>query len=512
MPMPTRLLAIIFFASACVLHAGDPDDDKGSRTSPAKPKPAARTAPAPEPARKAVNPAASLVRISTTAQQPDYAVPWNPGTVIAGVGAGFVIDGKRIMTNAHVVSNATFITVVKEGDPTPWPAYVLHIAHDCDLALLAVYDESFFEGTQPLGFGGIPALESTVSAYGYPIGGDRLSVTTGVVSRIDFQPYSHSEVDSHLAIQIDAAINPGNSGGPVMQDGKVVGVAFQGFSGAVAQNVGYMIPSPVILRFLKDVEDGSYDRYMDLAATYFPLLNPAMRAALGIEDPDRGVLIGSVFDTGPSDGKLQPGDVILTVDGHKVFSDGKIELEGDRVEMAEIFERKFKGDQVQMTILRDGARQEVTLELDRPWPFQMQARSYDKRPRFVLVGGLLFQPLDRDFLDAQKNVDTRLRYFFDYYVQDHLYRRHPEVIVLSEILKDPVNTYAAPFKGGIVSKINGRDIRTLQDVADAFEQPGEFHTIEILGEGRPVVLERTALTGADQRIRQRYGVTIDRNL
>jgi hypothetical protein len=49
-------------------------------------------------------------------------------------------------------------------------------------------------------------------------------------------------------------------------------------------------------------------------------------------------------------------------------------------------------------------------------------------------------------------------------------------------------------------------------VADAFEQPGEFHTIEILGEGRPVVLERTALTGADQRIRQRYGVTIDRNL
>ena len=200
-------------------------------------------------------PAASMVRISTTAQQPDYSVPWNPGNVAGGVGAGFVIDGKRIMTNAHVVSNATFITVVKEGDPTPWEARVLHVAHDCDLAILGVYDERFFEGTKPLEFGGIPALESTVSAYGYPIGGDRLSVTTGVVSRIDFQPYSHSEVDSHLAIQIDAAINPGNSGGPVMQNGKVVGVAFQGFSGAVAQNVGYMIPTPVIRRFLKDVEE-----------------------------------------------------------------------------------------------------------------------------------------------------------------------------------------------------------------------------------------------------------------
>ncbi len=86
------------------------------------------------------------------------------------------------------------------------------------------------------------------------------------------------------------------------------------------------------------------------------------------------------------------------------------------------------------------------------------------------------------------------------------------MIVLREILKDPVNTYAAPFKGGIVDKINGQRIRSLDDVAAAFEQPGEFHVIEILGEGRPIVLERSALAGADERIRQRYGVTSDKNL
>jgi hypothetical protein len=142
----------------------------------------------------------------------------------------------------------------------------------------------------------------------------------------------------------------------------------------------------------------------------------------------------------------------------------------------------------------------------------MQARSYDKRPRFVLVGGLLFQPLSRDFLDSQKDVDTRLRYFFDYYVTDHLYREYPEVVVLSEILKDPVNTYVAPFKGGIVEKINGQRIRSLQDVAAAFEQPGEFHVIELLGEGRPIVLERSVLAEASERIRQRYGVTTEQNL
>src|SRR2546429_9558923 len=95
-----------------------------------------------------------------------------------------------------------------------------------------------------LKFGGIPELESTVSAYGYPIGGERMSVTTGIVSRGDFQLYTHSSVDRHLAIQISAQINPGNSGGPVMQDAKVVGWRFQGYSCDVAQGAASMIPRP----------------------------------------------------------------------------------------------------------------------------------------------------------------------------------------------------------------------------------------------------------------------------
>ena len=110
-------------------------------------------------------------------------------------------------------------------------AIVEHIAHDCDLALLKVDDPAFFKDTKPLPLGEIPELESSVTVIGYPIGGERISVTQGVVSRVDFRTYTHSVVDSHLTVQIDAAINPGNSGGPVVQAGKVVGIAFQGFSG-----------------------------------------------------------------------------------------------------------------------------------------------------------------------------------------------------------------------------------------------------------------------------------------
>jgi S1-C subfamily serine protease len=162
----------------------------------------------------------SIARIDNTMQDANYRVPWLPGSFAGGSGTGWVVGKDRILTNAHVVSNARFLTVSKENDPKKYIATVEHIAHDCDLAILKVDDPAFFKNTKPLELGGIPELESTVAVFGYPIGGERLSVTQGVVSRIDFRTYTHSVLDSHLTIQIDAAINPGNSGGPVLQEAK----------------------------------------------------------------------------------------------------------------------------------------------------------------------------------------------------------------------------------------------------------------------------------------------------
>ncbi len=456
----------------------------------------------------------SLVRISTTSQAPNYRVPWMPGNVSGGTGAGFVIEGQRILTNAHVVSNARFLSIERENDPKRYIAKVEHIAHDCDLATLKVEDPEFFRDAVALPISNIiPQIESSVSVYGYPIGGDRLSVTTGVVSRVDFQTYSHSLVDAHLAIQTNAAINPGNSGGPVVQDGKVVGVAFQGYSGSVAQNVGYMIPVPVIKRFLKDIEDGRYDHYMELAVATFPLLNPAQRRALGLKDDGVGVLVGAVSSDGACDGILKPGDVILAIDGVPVENDGFMQLEGERVQMPEIVERKFKGDTARFRLLRDGKEIEESVTFNKVWPHQIQANHYDIRPRYVLFGGLLFQPLSRNFLETYSNAETlRLRYFYNFYINDELYKDHPDVIVLSAILPDPINTYLESFQNGIVESVNGKKIRTLDDLAAAFAEPGEQTIIRMVGEGLPIILERAAVEAARERIAQRYNVRAEQNL
>jgi S1-C subfamily serine protease len=448
----------------------------------------------------------SLVRITATSQEPDYKVPWNPGSMSVGVGAGFVIEGDRIMTNAHVVSNARFIVVEKEDDPQHYPATVQFIGHDCDLAVLHVLDKGFFQNTRPLIPGGIPAIESPVSVYGYPIGGERLSVTRGIISRIDFQAYTHSGIDSHLAVQIDAAINPGNSGGPVMQDGKVVGVAFQGYSGDVAQNVGYMIPTPVIRRFLKDISDGHYDGYVDLSLTYFKLLNPAQRHALGLPDNEQGVMVSSVLSAGSSFGILQQGDVLLTIDTLPIASDGFVQLDGERVEMPEIVERKFKGDKVKFEIWRNKAKQTVEVPLTGNWPYLIQANHYDSPPRFVLFGGLVFQPLSKNFMDAYQVEDMRLRYYYNYFVTDEIYKTHPEVIVLSNILPDPVNAYLSDLRFQIVDDINDKKIRTLEDMAEAFAQKSDYYVIHFVGSVRSAVLERSAVEHARERIIGNYNV------
>ncbi len=448
----------------------------------------------------------SIVRISIIRQKPDYKIPWGAGSISSGIGTGFLIKNRRILTNAHVAGNARFIAVEKEGDSRKYEAKVKFVANDCDLAVLEVQDPAFFSEMMPLTFGGTPSLDSAVTVIGYPIGGNHLSFTRGVVSRIDYQVYSHSSVDSHLAIQIDAAINPGNSGGPVLQNGKVVGVAFQAYSSAVAQNVGYMIPNPVIQRFLTDIEDGNYDHYADLGLYFFPLLNGAHRRALGIMPGDYGVVVSGVITAGAAAGILETGDVLLTIDDLPIFSNGYVEMDGQRVLMAEVVERKFKGDAVRLKILRDRKEKQVTLKLNSPWPYLMTARRHGVRPRFVVYAGLVFQPLSYNFVKDASIKNPNLLYHYSLFLQKELYLERPEIIVLSKILPDPINADLRPFVNSIIDKINNRKIRTLEDVAAAFKAPADYDVIRLLGSGRPIVLDRKAVAGARERILSDYGV------
>jgi S1-C subfamily serine protease len=453
----------------------------------------------------------SVLRVEVATQTPDYQTPWNSGRFGGGIGTGFLIGKNRILTNAHVVSNGRRVLVTVYGSPKKYPAKVEFIAHDCDLALLSVGDFSDFESFPTFELGNVPSLESQVRVIGYPVGGERLSVTRGVVSRIDFQPYSHTRADSHLIVQIDAAINPGNSGGPCVQDGKVVGVAFQGLR--QADNTGYIIPTPVIRRFLKDIEDGHYDQYADLGVSHFELHNPAMRKALGLPNDGNGVLITNVVPTSSSDGILKPGDILMSLDGKPVDSAGMVNIEGENLNLNEIIERKFAGDKVAVRYLRDHAWNDVDITLKPLEQSRMYAVQYEKKPRYVVFAGLVFQPLDTNLFAASKFDDVTVRRLYTDYVPKGLFEKNKDIVVLTRVESDPVTSQLEDFTGFAVEKINGVEIRDLAQASELLhpkEMP-EFFVIELYDAVRPIIIPSAQVAEADKRMREN-GITRLENL
>jgi len=448
----------------------------------------------------------SVVRIEVASQTADYATPWNSGRFGGGIGTGFLIGKNKFLTNAHVVSNAERVLVTIHGSPEKYPAKVEFIAHDCDLALLSVEDFHDFEKLPVFDFGNVPALESQVRVIGYPIGGERLSVTRGVVSRIDFSAYSHSRADSHLIVQIDAAINPGNSGGPVVQDGKVVGVAFQGLR--QADNTGYIIPTPIVRRFLKDIEDGRYDNYAELGVSEFPLHNPAMRKAFNLPNDGKGVLITDVTSTGSADGILKPGDILLAIDGNAVDSAGMITLEGENVNMQEIVERKFAGDKVSLRFIRAGKTEETEAVLKPLPPSRMYAIQYEKKPRYIVFAGLVFQPLDTNLFVTAKFDDVNVRRLYADYVPKGLFQKRPDVVVLTRIESDPLTTMMDGVQGLAVDKINGVEVRDLKHAYELLHPATlpEFFVIELFGADRPVVVPAKEIEAANKRVQLNYDI------
>jgi len=464
----------------------------------------------------ALNPAqniyGSIVRIEAATQVPNYREPWKAGRFSGGIGTGFLIGPNQFLTNAHVVSNARRLLITVHGSPRKHPARILHIAHDCDLALLEVEDATPFLSMQPLSIGEVPKLESQVRVIGYPVGGNRISVTRGVVSRIDFSSYSHTQSDQHLVVQIDAAINPGNSGGPVLQNGGVVGVAFQGLRSA--DNTGYMIPTPVIRRFLTDIKDGSYNQYVDLGISEFALFNPAMRKKFQLGQNAPGVLVTMVTPDGPCDGIIKENDILVSINGHAVDAAANILIDGEKVNMNEIVERKFSGDTIKLSIIREGKTidKEVTL---KPFPpARMYSVQYGIKPRFTTFAGLVMQPLDRNLYAAHKFSNTRVRRLFAHYIDEAIFKEREDIVILTRILADPVNTHISGHVGTAIESINGETIKSLKQAHELLhpEKPPEFFVIKCEGLERPIIIPGDQAAAASQRTETNYGISSSSHL
>lgn len=468
------------------------------------------------PSPGAAEPERSVVSIINFSQTPVWDAPWRFEGVQRSTGSGFVIRGRRIMTNAHVISWGRQIMVRRLGDPRLYNARVRFVGHDCDLALLEVAEPMFFEGLEPLEFGELPEERSGVVTYGYPAGGEQLSYTRGVVSRIEMQPYSHIGNRSFLAVQTDSAINPGNSGGPVLRDGKVVGVAFQAIT--QLENTGFFIPTPIIGHFMKDIEDGKYDGFPDVGVFLASLQNAAYRRQLGLPDDARGARIDGIFPIPEARERLRVDDVILRMGPYDVASDQTISYEGHRVHAGVATDLAQHGENIDLVIWRDGHEQTVKLPVRVFSDDRTEGNQYDVLPRYFVHAGLIFVPLSLDYLKTfGRNwgsvAGPELIYELKFRRWEDPDQWRPEAVVLAGVLPHAVNANLLAGARRLVDRINGARIERLEDVVRAIEGcTNAQHVIEFMPGGRFDCLDREAAAGAHEEILKGYSIPADRRL
>jgi S1-C subfamily serine protease len=283
----------------------------------------------------------SVVKVFSTMRYPDVWKPWTKLAASEVSGSGVVIEGKRILSNAHMVLYAGQVQVQANQAGDKISAKVEAVAPGIDLAVLKLEDETFFETHPPLRRAStLPGIKDAVMAYGYPEGGLSLSTTKGIVSRIEFTEYNFPV--SGLRIQIDAAINPGNSGGPAVVGDKMIGLAFSHLAGA--QNIGYIIPCEEIELFLQDIANGVYHGKPAMFDELQTLENPALRAFLNLDKAVEGMVVHRPFRSDPAY-PLKEWDVITRIGDTPVDDQGMIKLSANlRVWFTYLVQKTAKGE------------------------------------------------------------------------------------------------------------------------------------------------------------------------
>ena len=383
----TILLAIVVFAAAgAAVHAEDAPPANSAATIAPEPPAASPTDPAQN----------SVVKVFATARYPDPFRPWTKQAPQDITGSGVVIGGKRILTNAHVVLYASQVQVQANQASDKISATVEAIAPGIDLALLKLDDETFFKTHPPLERTNVlPQITDAVMAYGYPAGGNSLSITKGIVSRIEFTNYKYAVAG--LRIQIDAAINPGNSGGPAVAGGKMIGIAFSQLGGA--QNIGYIIPCEEIDLFLKDIADGKYDGKPALLDEFQTLENPALRAFLKLDKSIEGTIVHQPYkEKGPS--VLKEWDVITRIGDTPVDNLGMVKINSNlRVRFLYLLQKVAKDGKVRLQVLRAGQLMpiDVPVAYVRPMLIPSLQGAY---PSYFIYGPLVLSKATAELVSA----------------------------------------------------------------------------------------------------------------
>ncbi|MGE3819788.1 MAG: trypsin-like peptidase domain-containing protein [Isosphaeraceae bacterium] len=457
----------------------------------------------------------AVVKITATMRPPDPVRPWTKQSPRDASGTGVIIEGNRILTNAHVVAYASQLFVESNASSDKLVATVEALSPGIDLAVLKLEDESFFENRRPLPHTHkLPGVKDTVLAYGYPTGGSTLSITKGIVSRIEFAPYGDQV--SGLRVQVDAAINPGNSGGPAIIDGQVVGLIFSRLS--QADNIGYIIPSEEIDLFLDDLKDGRLDGKPALFDQLQTLENDALRPFLKLDRKATGIIVHRPDD---ANSPLREWDLITKIGDAEVDNTGMVKVAGEadlRLRFQYLIQKLATGGKVPLTVIREGEEVKIDLPVKARRPALIDSLR-GRYPSYFVYGPLVFSPVTAEFLAGFDRAGNQIYALLGAIGSPLVLRRGDTpafdgeelVVVSAPMFPHRVSKgYSNPMLK-VVKEINGVKVKNLRHLVELLRDAKEtFTTISFDDRGSETIVfpHRDALAATedvlnDNGIRQR---------
>jgi hypothetical protein len=449
----------------------------------------------------------SVVSLEVSRRQYDYYQPWTRKTSRVQK-TGILLDGRQILTTADELFDRTLVRLQKNGRGRWYSGEVTWIDYYANLALVTTSEEGFWNGLKPATFGGSVSEEASLQILRWREGNLENR-------RAEFTQYTVRE--GQLAalnvpvIEADSDIQNAGWGEIVTANSHVVAI--------LSSQEGRMctsIPGP----FIQSILDARQkDRYHGLGYFHFywqGAQNPASLARLKLTGDPRGAIVSSVPPRPDGlDPVIRTQDIILNIDGHD------LDIQGDYVDpeygnmMLEALatRNKWAGDDVKMTIWRDGALTNIVYKLPK-FDYSVSlvpAATFDHEPEYLILGGLVFQPLTDSYLQSWGS-DWRRRAPFRlvYYRTEQPTKEEPALVLMSQVLPDPYNIGYQEQKCLVVDKINGRHISRLTDLREALDNPKNgYHVIEFAQSDslRSIVLaagdsEKEATT----RILKRYGI------
>jgi hypothetical protein len=448
---------------------------------------------------------ASVVSLEVTRQQYDLLQPWTRQAQPLGK-VGVVIANRQILTTARDLENLTLVRVQKGGRGQWWTGQLIWADHFADVALITVPEPTFWDGLKPVALA--PRLNPAANARIVRWNAGTFEMRKAEINRFDVTNPSFTDT-AHVFAELTAELGGAGWGEPVFDGKRLLGLVF-----SQAGNVCQALPAPFIRSIIDARSKLAYRGLGYFDFTWQPTVNPETHRYLRWNGPPRGVVVIDVVERPDTPAILKPRDLLLTVDGFDIDIQGDyLDPDYGHLMLENLATRnKWAGDPVRLKVWRD-ARE---LELDYILPEARNAARlvptapYDREPAYLLLGGLVFQPLTRNYLRSWgANWEQRAPFRLAYFRNEEPTPERPGIVVLSQVLPDFFNLGYQDLRNLVLERLNHHPVSSLDDLASALEQSTDgFHIFDFMkGDSlQRVILDAQQLGDATRRVQQVYGI------